>query len=180
MKYIVAQLGARRHYAIPRMLDDAGMLEHFYTDICATKGWPQLLRLLPQNLRTDGVQRLLGRVPLGMPSSLITSFTQFGWTLSSRLRHMKTRSEMFEILLWAGEDFCRKLIQRGLGNADGVYTFNGAGLELMQYARSRGLRTVMEQTIAPMEIERQLLAEEQKIFRVGKSQSLMMNMSVRT
>ncbi|MBK6741983.1 MAG: glycosyltransferase family 4 protein [Hydrogenophilales bacterium] len=57
-----------------------------------------------------------------------------------------------------------KVIQRGLGNADGVYTFNGAGLELMQYARSRGLRTVMEQTIAPMEIERQLLAEEQKIF----------------
>ena len=164
MKYIIAQLGARRHYAIPRMLHDGGMLEHFYTDICATKGWPQLLGLLPKNMRVTGVRRLLGRVPRGIPNSLITSFTQFGWTLSSRLRHIKTRSEVFEILLWAGEDFCRKVIHHGLGNADGVYTFNGAGLELMQYARSRGLRTVMEQTIAPMKIERKLLAEAQKCF----------------
>src|SRR5439155_22568014 len=33
MKFIVAQIGARRGYAIPAILEKAGMLERFYTDI---------------------------------------------------------------------------------------------------------------------------------------------------
>ena len=33
MKFIVAQIGARRGYAVPAILEKAGMLERFYTDI---------------------------------------------------------------------------------------------------------------------------------------------------
>jgi hypothetical protein len=34
-KYIVAQVGARRGYAVPAILESAGMLSRFYTDIAA-------------------------------------------------------------------------------------------------------------------------------------------------
>src|SRR5438270_14085005 len=33
MKFIVAQIGARRRYAVPAILKKAGILERFYTDI---------------------------------------------------------------------------------------------------------------------------------------------------
>ena len=38
MKFIVVQIGARRGYAVPAILEKAGMLERFYTDICADVG----------------------------------------------------------------------------------------------------------------------------------------------
>ena len=51
MNFLVAQLGARMHYAIPRILQDEGMLSSFYTDISAVQGWPKLLRYLPHVFR---------------------------------------------------------------------------------------------------------------------------------
>ncbi len=34
-KLLVAQIGARMHYAVPRMLHAENRLERLYTDICA-------------------------------------------------------------------------------------------------------------------------------------------------
>ena len=59
-RFLVAQLGARRHYAIPRMLHEGDLLKRFCTDICAVKGWPRLLRVLPIGLQPRGLRRLLG------------------------------------------------------------------------------------------------------------------------
>lgn len=39
---VVSQLGARMHYAVPRIFASERQLAHFYTDICATKNWPPL------------------------------------------------------------------------------------------------------------------------------------------
>ena len=50
-QFLVAQIGARRHYAIPRMLSAAGMLDHFCTDICAAKGWPASIQVSPATFR---------------------------------------------------------------------------------------------------------------------------------
>ena len=38
MKFIVAQVGARRGYAVPAILEKAGMLDRFYTDITGDIG----------------------------------------------------------------------------------------------------------------------------------------------
>ena len=51
MSVMVAQLGARMHYAVPRILERVGLLERLYTDICAQKGWPRWLRMVPSALR---------------------------------------------------------------------------------------------------------------------------------
>jgi glycosyltransferase involved in cell wall biosynthesis len=47
-------------------------------------------------------------------------------------------------------------------DADGFYVFNGAGLEILAHCRQRGLRAVLDQTIAPLSYERKLLQEERE------------------
>jgi hypothetical protein len=39
LRFIVLQPGARMNYAVPALLARAGMLERFYTDVCADIGW---------------------------------------------------------------------------------------------------------------------------------------------
>jgi len=64
----------------------------------------------------------------------------------------------------AGERFCQCIIRHGLGDCNAVYTTNTQGLALLVHARKTGLRTFMEQTIAPYSIEAKLLNEEQQHF----------------
>ena len=162
-RWNVALLGARMHYAVPRLLQQAGLLERFYTDFCTVKGWPGLLQAIPQPLRPTALQRLLGRAPEGIPPERITAFNQLGWAYAQRLRRAHTPADMTAAFLWSGQAFCRLVLDAGLPEA-GIYTFNSAGLEILQAARQRGLPTVMEQTIAPRALEQQLLLEEQQAF----------------
>jgi hypothetical protein len=163
-RWNVALLGARMHYAVPRLLYQSGLLEHFYTDICAVKGWPALLQALPKSLQTNGIKRLLGRVPQGIPADHITAFNPLGWEYSRRLRQATSPAETLAAFLWSGQTFCELILKEGLGNASGIFTFNTAGLELLQEARDQGLQTVTEQTVAPREIEQRLILEEQEKF----------------
>ncbi len=110
------------------------------------------------------MKRLLARIPHGVPSELISAFTDFGREYARRRVTAKSPAQTTAAYLWAGKTFCERICRRGLGAASGVYTFNSAGLELLQHARHRGLRAIMEQTIAPMQVERELLAAEQETF----------------
>ncbi len=163
-QWIVALLGARMHYAIPRILQQAGLLEHLYTDICAAKGLPKLLQIVPQSLQPTRLKRLLGRIPQGIPIESITAFNRFGFEYAQKLRQAQSPSETIDAFLWAGKTFCQLILQQGWGNASGIYTFNTAGLELLQNARQQGLVTIMEQTIAPKAMEYKLLQEEYQTF----------------
>jgi len=161
---LVAQIGARMHYAVPRLLHQAGRLEHLYTDSCAAKGWPRTLNLLPASFCSAGMRRLLGRTPLGVPRSRITAFTAFGCEYARRLTRAATPSDTTAVLLWAGRTFCKKVIARWLGEAATVYAFNNAALELLQHAGKCGRVAVMEQTIAPKRIECDWLRGEHEKF----------------
>lgn len=161
----VAQLGARMHYAVPRILWDAGALERLYTDLTAVLGWASLLRRVGAGTWSDGIAaRIAGRVPVGVPANKITHWPDFAIEYYLRQRRAASRSELTAAHLWAGRELCRRVLRHGLGQAAGVYTFNSAGLELLEHARERGLFRVMEQTIAPASIEDQILAEEQNAW----------------
>jgi glycosyltransferase involved in cell wall biosynthesis len=62
--------------------------------------------------------------------------------------------------LWAGRRLCRAVISEGLSDARGVYAFNSAGLELLSYAKSDDLFTIVEQTIAPRMYQQELMDKE--------------------
>lgn len=163
--FAVAQLGARMHYGVPRILCVAGMLTRFYTDLVSAKGWPGLVRrMVAAGLRSGSTRRMAARVPDGVPPGVITHWPGFALEYFWRQRRAKSQGERTATYLWAGREFCRRIIRHGLGQSTAVYTFNSAGFELLRYARERSLLCVMEQTSAPAEVEDELLAGEYAAF----------------
>lgn len=163
-KWVVARLGAAMHYAVPRFLNRAGLLERFYTDIYAGQGWPRLLSRMPGGKGLAGLRRLLGRVADDLPTDRIRSFPGLGLSYYLRRARAKDWEEQSAVYLWAGATFGKNVARNGFGSASAVYAFNSAALEILRAARSRGLFTVVEQTMAPRAIEKELLDEEHLRF----------------
>lgn len=162
IRIAVAQLGARRHYAVPRILHEAGLLETFYTDLYAGAGWPaRLVNSVPQALRTGPLHRLASRTA-ELPPEQVRQFASFG--VARRMRKFRRNSPAGtrQAQLAANRRFGQLVADCGLGNANAVYVFNGAGLEILQAARARGLHTILDQTSAPVELEEQLAREERE------------------
>lgn len=159
VKFVVAQLGARRHYAVPRILHAAGMLERLYTDVLAPGG--VLLRPALRFAGNHSLRRLLARTPQGIPRNKIVDFPSFAFQCFLRRRAARSATELTAAFLRAGSEFCRRITRYQTGSATAVYTFNSAGLELLDFARSRGLSTVMDQT-SPWWIVLHGFAEEER------------------
>ena len=163
-RFVVAQLGARMHYAVPRIMAAKRLLERLYTDICGNIGWPQLLSLISFVNRNSFVRRIIDRETTNIPRDAITDFPLLGIQYAWRRWHATSPSDNTAAHLWAGRRFADLVVKRGFGHAGAVYTMNSAGLEILQDARAHGLFTVMEQTIAARAVERQLLGEEASFF----------------
>src|SRR6516165_8783122 len=121
MGYVVAQLGARMHYAVPRILHTASSLDHLFTDIFANEKLLKWASRLPRGPWADGLRRLSGRVPESVPRNVITAFNRFGIRYAYRQRRARSASELTRTFLWAGRTFCRHVLQCGFGTARGVY-----------------------------------------------------------
>lgn len=162
---VVAQVGARRHYAVPRIYQQAGMLARLYTDICAVKGWPRLANSCwPTRVRPAGVRRLLGRVPYGIPREKITAFSTLGLKIYQRRRRVRSTSDFSDLEVWTGSQLCQHVVNSGLPAVDLVHTFCSGGLELIREAKSRGIRTIVEQTNAPAGVYSRIIDEEHKKY----------------
>ena len=97
-----------------------GRIARFFTDICADKGWPRLLHLIPPKLRPYAVARLLDRVPENVPISRVTAFTDLGFEYSRRLRAAKSPGDATAVFLWNDSEFCSRVIASPWGNAGAV------------------------------------------------------------
>jgi glycosyltransferase involved in cell wall biosynthesis len=164
MSYAVAQLGARMHYAVPRILHDAGQLARLFTDLCVSSEWLRRCEAFPASLQPDGLRRLCGRAPKDVPPNRITAFNLLGLRYAQRRRRAHSRRDFIRAFLWAGRSFCEKVVKHGLGGATGVYVFNTAGLEVLDAARTGRRKTVLEQTIAPLRVEHALMQAERERF----------------
>lgn len=160
-KVTVAMLGARMHYAVPRILNDNGLLERFYTDsyVGNKPVLEFLLRALPGKFRSANVQRLLGRKDASIPGKLVTSFDRLGILYALRRREARNDDERDAVYERFNATFNQAVIQRGFGDADTVWGFNSACTEMFRAARDQGLTRVMEQTILPGSLENRLLRE---------------------
>lgn len=161
---VVSQIGARMHYAVPRMAHARGRLERLYTDICAAKGWPRLLGALPPSQTPAPLRRLAGRMPTGIPPEKIATFDMMG--LFSVLRRMRSRSRSAETaeMVRLAESFSRRVAAQGFGGAEGFYGIAAECVEQIEAARRRGMWTVVEQIIAPRVTVEELVAAEAEKF----------------
>ena len=159
----VAQIGARRHYAVPVLLHRAGLLECLYTDLCSSARPVRWLEaLVPTVFRPRRLKQVLGRRVEGIPAEKIHCFACF--TLKWFLKQRGLRTPSQNLVRWreANAEFGRLVVRHGLGEANGVYVFNAAGLEILEHARRGGLKAIVDQTTAPFSVEETLLAEERE------------------
>jgi hypothetical protein len=163
MKVTVAQLGARMHYAVPRILAMNGCLERLYTDFFVSESHGPG-RYLPSWLPSQLVRRAGTRRDPGIPSNRVTTYPALGIEQAIRLRFSRSHESTMKTFVDIAVRFGNRVAATGLKGADAVYCFNGAGLEILQAARRLGRRSFLEQTIAPREVERQLIAGEREKF----------------
>lgn len=149
------------HYAVPQILENAGLLHQLHTDLVAPAPNTLLRRALQRfaSLSTS-IQRLLSRAPARIPREKIVAYPWLALIYAARLRYSLGTSKEKVTFLWAGRRFAKCIVRNGLGGANAVYLFNSAALEVLQAARNQGCFCVLEQTIAPMRIEASILTEE--------------------
>ena len=148
LQVLVCQHGARHRYAIPRVLEQEGMLAALYTDSSAESLLGQFSvacgRLLPA--RYSG---LAERQILGVPRSKIFSFDypllrmMFG---SGSARKKSTLHADKEY----GDFLSEKLISTGLQEANIIYSMNRSNLDFVRYAKSNGCKSVIDVFISPL------------------------------
>ena len=158
---VVAQLGSRMHYAVPQIFARNNTLVRMYTDFLTPRLMATACSFLPAGSSFRGA---LSRRPAGVESQYVTAFNRLGFEHFVRSRRAKTPTEVTNTSLWVGKQFCSLVIKRGLMGASAVYTFNSAGLEVLNYAKAQGLKTIMEQTIAPVPIQNEILKNEEHKF----------------
>ncbi|MFL5329783.1 MAG: glycosyltransferase family 4 protein [Gemmataceae bacterium] len=162
--YLVAMLGARMHYAVPRILHRENRLSRLLTDFSATQGVLGVLGHWPKGLRPRVLERLLNRTPKEVPPERIRAFTRLGIRYARAFARTNTELERVRLFLDVNRRFTEWVAQQDWAGATAVFGYNTAALEILQHARRQGLHGVVEQTIAPYAFERQLLADERNRY----------------
>jgi glycosyltransferase involved in cell wall biosynthesis len=144
LRFLVLQLGARMHYAVPVLLAKAGMLEHFYTDICGNIGFPKLIGdLVPKSVQPVALKRLLGRqLPPEISTEKVTTCSLT--TIVSYLQKTRSQKNLIE------ETLKHKVLKDNFLNANAIYTnLINSDLDLVAKAREQGILIAFEAFISP-------------------------------
>jgi glycosyltransferase involved in cell wall biosynthesis len=160
-RYIVAQVGARRRYAVPAILAAAGMLDRFYTDICGNVGLGRILSW--GGAFSPKLARLAGRqVPTQVASHTRTFPLRTALHLCcNQLAPRDCTARYRSNVLWqvaVGRSAARK----GFGEATHLFSMLGEFPTLVAAAKERGLCVVSEIYIVLAADE--IVAKERSVF----------------
>jgi glycosyltransferase involved in cell wall biosynthesis len=159
LRILVAQIGARRHYAVPSGLAQEGCLERLETSLCAHHPLIKSASVVPVRFQPKGLQRLSERIVYGVPEDRIHSSLRHEWTVWCT-RDARSEDERYRQYCRRNSRFAANVASCEFGHANTVYGFNAACIELFQVARDRGLFCVLDQTMAPLRYVEAILAEE--------------------
>ena len=164
MKFIVAQVGARRSYAVPAILEKAGMLDRFYTDITGDIGLGAVFSaavVLP--FIGKSARRLAAR---RLPFNIRAKTTTFpGISLVHALREAMVARDPAAACregVRFSDALGMTMMRCGFGSATHMYSMLGECGPLFAEGKRRGLVTVSE-IYVPLSTER-ILTEERKRF----------------
>src|SRR5215471_1400016 len=163
MKFIVAQIGARRSYTVPAILEKAGMLERFYTDVTGDiglRGSFSSALFLP--FIGESARRLASR---RLPPNVRTKTTTFPGRSFVHTLHRAVisgdQAAAFHESMRFSQALGRAMAHRGFGNATHVYSMLGECGPLLVAAKQHGL-TVVSEIYIRLSTERILMEERTK------------------
>ena len=151
--WICCQLGAREHYAIPRVLHLNQQLELLITDIWLSK--KSRLNLLPESL----LSRFRQRYHPELDTALVESFNYptVNRELSYKRNQIKGWDKIIDRNSWWQQQVIKKLQEMELAdNRITLFAYSYAAQEIFRYAKQRGWHTVLGQ-IDPGIVEENLV-----------------------
>jgi len=161
----VAQLGARRHYAVPIAFHQAGRLGKLCTDFyLGSTGAYRALSLLKRAATPQAFARMVDRHTTELPAEYVRSFPVFGLRYRLKVRNAGTEHDRVKAWIWGGRKFSQLAARNLNGKCGTVYGFSSAAKELFERARELGLRTILDHATAPGLFERALVQEEKERF----------------
>ncbi|MEI6892447.1 MAG: glycosyltransferase family 4 protein [Pontiella sp.] len=134
IKVLVCQRGARRRYAVPRLLEGAGLLTALYTDSTAYSRMGKFAQFLSKSgMKLSRVRALASRVPAGIPPGKVFC--------SDRA--------LFASLLGKSDDLSARHQKLGIQGANVVYSMYGEDVRFLEWAKGQGARIIMDVFIHP-------------------------------
>jgi len=145
MKVLVCQRGARHRYAIPRLLEEAGMLAALYTDSSAYSVLGRIAAGIGGlGIQPSGLQALAARIPKGIPKAKIySSDREIGCLLSDESP-------------WS---LGRVYKRWGLKGASVVYSMYGENPDFLEWAKGQGAKILIDVFVHPK--TNRIVAEEE-------------------
>lgn len=144
---IVIQTGARHRYLIPKVLEDGGMLYRLYTDSTAYSTLGKLASFISKWIMHQAViRRFAKRIPPVPIKKLYTTDILFLKELFIYL--FQKDSLKFRYTYYNG--FEKKCISWGTGDADCIYSMYIENFGFLKYAKSKGLKIVVDIYETPM------------------------------
>jgi glycosyltransferase involved in cell wall biosynthesis len=155
MNWITSQIGAREHYAVPRVLHRVGKLERLYTDFWASAPWRLIGKL-------TGKGSLASRCHADLIGAPVTGFN-FHALKASRQRFANPYDGFTRVGEAFGRDVVKALDSRP-STLDSGFVFFGYDtgfLEPARWVKARGGKTIVCQ-MDPARYEVDLVKEEEK------------------
>ncbi|MBE9039851.1 glycosyltransferase family 4 protein [Oscillatoriales cyanobacterium LEGE 11467] len=164
-RFIAVQTGARYNYAIPSILEKSGMLDAFYTDLCASSGMGAVLdRWIPKSIATGSIRRLLNRrVPSNIEDKVHTfdRVSLHYWVRNILAKENKIQKN--RALSQFNQEFGRSMIRKGTGRATHLFSMFGEGTDFLEFAKQKNIKIITDIFISPLTY--QIIQEEKKKFR---------------
>ncbi len=131
MRVIVCQHGSRHRYMIPRLFNDAGVLEALYTDSCSQSPWGRFFTRYPWIFKNSQViTRLRNRIT-GLPDDkVLASDCRLIQEFLRRCLHRPVNYDKFWYSMLS-----EKMIKWGVGSADWVYNMYSENLDFLRYIK---------------------------------------------
>jgi len=160
MKWFCAQIGAREHYAVPRVLHRDGRLGALYTDYWAGK----LIRGAARTTKARRLRSLATRFHRELEGAPVISWNARSLACEIGIRPQK--NQVYESFIKVGASFAVRVRdalagRNDLGSDSIFFSYDTGALEVMEWCREHGIKCILNQ-MDPSRVEVEMVQEEEK------------------
>ena len=161
MKWFCAQIGAREHYAVPRVLHRDGRLSSLYTDFWAGTS----VRALARATNANTFRSLAARFHPDLAKAPVTSWNIRALSWEAGMRGQQG-SRIYESFAKIGSAFSLRVRdalkkRTDLASECILFSYDTGSLEAMEWCRQHGIRCILNQ-MDPSRVEVEMVQEEEK------------------
>ena len=171
-KWFCAQIGAREHYAIPRVLHQQQQLARLYTDFWAGDALRKVLQLS----RSGSARSLAARFHLELTGAPVMSwnFRSLLWEIELRRHSRDVAGGIYQGYNEVGRRFAicvrEHLKQHAFSQATPiVFAYDTGALEILEWCREQKIPGIVNQ-MDPGRVEAELIHQEEKLWPDWKPQ----------